>query len=312
VVLIAFLVLCACWSTTWYAIRLCLRGYPPLLGASLRFLLATLLLLLIAGLIRRGRTTPHSRSVHLALLGAGLANGLGYACIYLAERTLSGGTAAVICAASPFFTALMARLYGLEPFVLRRLLGVSLGFFGVTLMMADGGERGPEHLSAMLLCTLASALLWPLYGALLKRQAAAIHPVLSCSYLLFYTGLTLLVLGLLTGEVMPLLASVPLPAHLGLLYLTVVGSVLAWSLYLYLLRRMDLTVLATMGLVQPVLALLVDLVVGDTQLRPEGYLGALMVLSGVALAALQTNRGPAEGPRRSIRQTVAQELDPRC
>ncbi|MCS6912857.1 MAG: EamA family transporter [Myxococcales bacterium] len=302
--LVGFLVLCACWSTTWYAIRLCLTGYPPLLGAGLRFLLATVLLGGISLLWRRACTFPRGSGRHGALALSGLANGLGYACVYLAERTISGGTAAVIAASSPFFTALVARLFGLEPLVARRLLGVLIGFAGVTLMMADGWEQGTGHVGAMLLVVVASAVLWPLYGALLKRHAHTFNPLAGCTFFLGYTALTLLLLSLLGGERLPPLVQVPLVAHLGLFYLVIVGSVIAWTVYLWLLQRLDLTLLATMALIQPVLALGVDWLARDTQLRPEGYLGALLVLAGVGLAALKLPRAHT-GPQSALASSVA-------
>lgn len=313
VVALAFLVLCACWSTTWYAIRLCLQGYPPMWGATLRFALATVLMGAMVAVLRGPRAGTASlgeggRRLHLVLLCAGVANGLGYACVYLAERTISGGTAAVISATSPFFTAVAARLMGLEPFLARRLIGVGLGFAGVTIMMSEGISRSSAHLSAMLLVTLSSAVLWPLYGALLKRHACGVHPLLSCTYLLGYTALTLFVLSLLRGEPMPLLWRLPAMAHLGLFYLAIVGSVIAWTVYMWLLQRLDLTVLATMGLIQPVLALVLDWFAGDLgQLRMRGLFGAALVIAGVALAVLRNGglrfmvRRPAPDLQAEIR-----------
>lgn len=291
-VLLLFLVLCACWSTTWYAIRLCLQGYPPLWGASLRFLLAAALMALLMAAQQKGR--PRGRTVHIALLVSGIANGLGYALVYWAERSISGGTAAVISASSPFFTAVAARLYGLEPFVARRLIGVLVGFSGVALMMtdavvADGAGLGSHKLQAMLLVTVASAILWPLHGAVLKRHANHLPSITGCTYLLTYTALCLLGLCLLSNEHIPSPRAAPLQAHLGLLYLSLIGSVLAWTVYMWLLKRMDLTVLSTMSLIQPVLALVVDWLGSDAQLRPHGYLGAGLVLFGVMLAVLRVD-----------------------
>jgi drug/metabolite transporter (DMT)-like permease len=314
VVALAFLVLCACWSTTWYAIRLCLQGYPPVWGATLRFALAALLMGALVAFLRRQRAGlrpglagpaalgEEGRGLHLVFLGAGVANGLGYACVYLAERTISGGTAAVISATSPFFTAVAARLLGLEPFLARRLIGAVLGFAGVTIMMSEGLSRSGAHLSAMLLVTLASAVLWPLHGALLKRHACGVHPMLSCTYLLGYTALTLFVLSVTRGEPMPRIAQLPAVAHLGLFYLAVVGSVIAWTVYLWLLQRLDLTVLATMGLIQPVLALGLDWFAGDLgQLRLRGLFGAALVILGVALAVLRSG-----GLRVAVRRPAAE------
>lgn len=305
-VLLGFLVVCACWSTTWYAIRLCLRGYPPLYGASLRFLASALVIALGLALwsrLRRPSSAPAAvgegggalakpseravpRGPHRALVLAGVANGVAYAMLYLAEQTITGGTAAVISATSPFFTALVARLCGLERFVPRRLLGVLLGFAGVVVMMADGFDRSLTHVWAMVLVAFASAVLWPAYGVILKRCASAVPPLRASVTLLCWSGLTLLCLAVLRGEPFPTPLSYPLQAHLGLVYLALIGTIVAWSVYLWLLQRMDLTVLSTMGLIEPVLALAIDLVAGDAALGWRGYAGAALVLLGVGLAAL--------------------------
>lgn len=284
-VVLGFLVLCLCWSTTWQAIRYCLEGYPPLCGAALRFLLATVLLLMGLGVKRTSLRLPEGRRQHLALFAAGLVNGLGYACIYVAEQTLTGGTTAVICASSPLFTLLLARLFGLEPLLPQRLLGTALGLGGVSVLFADGLELGGGHFQAMLLAGVAAAVLWPLYGALLKRSAQNLPPLVSTCYFLFYTALTLVVLSLLKGEGLPNLRLAPWTAHLGLLYLSIIGSVLAWTLYLWLLKQLELSVLSTLGLIQPVMAVTVDLMLGTAQLRVRGYVGASLVLLGMALSA---------------------------
>lgn len=314
-IVIAFLVLCLCWSTTWQAIRMCLEGYPPLLGAALRFALATGLLasaVLVQGALRARRERGSwqgmlgplglrgGRGQHLAIAAAGVVNGLGYACVYLAEQKLSGGTTAVICASSPLFTLLIARLMRLEPVVPGRLLGTMLGLFGVFALFADGEQLGRGHLYAMLLAMCAAAVLWPLYGALLKRYAQDVPPLLSTSYFLLYTALSLAVLSLWRAEPMlsvALLRAAPPAAHAGLLYLALVGSVLAWTVYVWLLQRMDLSVLSTLGLIQPVLALAIDLLAGEAQLRLRGYIGATLVVLGMGLSVLASSRLGARAPR---------------
>jgi drug/metabolite transporter (DMT)-like permease len=283
--------LCLCWSTTWQAIRYCLEGYPPLLGAAVRFAIATALLLIWLVSSRTRRRTlllPGGRRQHLALLAAGVVNGLGYACVYLAEQTLTGGTAAVICASSPLFTLLLARLFGLEPLLPQRLFGMALGLGGVSVLFIDGLKLGTGHFHAMVLAATAAAILWPLYGALLKRSAQHLPPLVTTGYFLFYTALTLAILSLGRGESLPNLQAAPWTAHAGLLYLAIVGSVLAWSIYLWLLQRLDLSVLSTLGLIQPVMALAIDLLLGAAQLRLRGYLGASLVLIGMAISAWRT------------------------
>lgn len=293
-IVLAYLLLCLCWSTTWQAIRLCLQGYPPLFGAALRFLLATLLLVAVHFVVSARqqnlraavRSLVVTRRQHLALVGAGVFNGLGYACIYVGELTLSGGTTAVLCATSPLFTLLLARLLGLEPLLWRRLFGMTLGLFGTLLLFLDGLRLSHGHSQAMLLVLCAAAFMWPFYGALLKRYTSDLPPLISTTYFLFYTGLILAVASPLRGEPWPKLLSAPLSAHLGLLYLTVIGSVVAWTVFLWLLQRLDLSVVSTIGLLQPVVALGLDLLLGEAQLQPRGYLGSGLVIFGMALSTL--------------------------
>jgi drug/metabolite transporter (DMT)-like permease len=288
--ILGYLLLCLIWSTTWHAIRVCLTGYPPMYGASLRFLIATLLLLLIVRARKQSLRLPQGPKQHVALLIAGLVNGLGYACIYVSELTLSGGTAAVICAASPLFTLLVARMFGLEQLLLRRVFGMSLGLLGIGALFWEGQTLGTTQVHAMLFALTASAVMWPIYGALLKRYAGNLSPLVSTLYFLLYTALTLLVLAPLRGEALPHIAAAPAQAHLALVFLAVLGSVVAWSVYLALLRRMDLSVLSTLGLVQPVLALGLDVLLKETQLGMRGYLGALLVVAAMGLTTWPLRR----------------------
>lgn len=281
---LGFLLLCVIWSTTWQAIRVCLTGYPPFLGAGLRFLLAVAILAGLLVIRRRSFRLPGGSGQHLALFGAGVVNGLGYALVYVAEQTLSGGTTAILCASSPLFTLLFARLFGLEPLIPRRIAGMSIGLAGIALLFWDGQLFGPGQAKAMVWALLAAAVMWPLYGALLKRHAQNLPALVSTLYFLFYTALCLLVLAVLFGEPLTTFLSAPPKAHLALLYLAVSGSVVAWTVYLSLLRRIELSVLSTIGLLQPLLALALDFLLKQTQLGPRGYAGTVLVVAAMGLS----------------------------
>lgn len=292
---LAYVFCCLVWSTTWQAIRVCLLGYPPFFGAALRFLLATLIMGIACVLVlrRRGeglKALLPDRRAHLGILAAGLLNGLGYGCIYSAEQTLSGGTTAIVCAASPLFTLLAARLLGVEPLRWHRLFGLAIGVCGVGAIFWDGLRAGRDQFQAMLLAGMASVFIWPLYGALLKRYASGISTLVSTSYFLFYTSLILFALSVGRHESFTRFLSSPLKVHAAFAYLTIVGSVLAWSIYMWLLRHLDLSVLSTLGLVQPLLSLALDVALREAQLQPRGYVGAALVLIGMALTTQRLSK----------------------
>ena len=125
-------------------------------GASLRFLIAAALLLVVVRARKLPLRLPGGRPQHLALLIAGIVNGLGYACVYLAELKLSGGTTAIICASSPLFTLIVARMFGLEPLLLRRLLGMSIGLGGMAALFWEGQTLGDGQIRAMLFALVAA------------------------------------------------------------------------------------------------------------------------------------------------------------
>ena len=152
------------------------------------------------------------------------------------------------------------------------------------------GASSPPITEPMVLAGVAAAVLWPLYGALLKRWAQDLPPLVSTCYFLFYTAVMLVALSVVRGEPLPDLHAAPWTAHAGLLYLAVIGSVLAWTVYLWLLQRLDLSVLSTLGLIQPIIAVAIDLILGTAQLRLRGYLGASLVLLGMALSAWRRRR----------------------
>lgn len=304
---LAYLFLCLVWSTTWQFIRVSLTGYSPLVAATLRFALGTgmLFLLCLASALRRG---DHRRALglraglllpsarhHVLFALAGLLNGLGYACTYVAQKTLSAGLTAIICSSSPFFVLLLSWATRIETPRLDRGLGILLGVLGISVLFWEGASSGSAHLFAMLLVVATAALLWPVYSFILKRASLGLPPLLSTAYFLFYTSLTVAGIALLRGESIGALRAIPLSAHLAILYLAVVGSVLAWTTFLWLMQRVALSVLASIGLVQPVLIVVLDLFFKESRLDVRGLCGVLFVSIGMALTL---RRPQAAGPSR--------------
>ena len=312
---LGYLLLCLIWSTTWQAIRSCLTGSPPFFGAGLRFLGAVVVLLGVLAVQRRLLRLPGGLWQHLMFLIAGVVNGFGYALVYQAETQLTGGTTAIICATGPLFTAIAARLFGLEPLRLRRVAGMSIGLVGVGFLFWEGQTFGAAQVYAMVFALLAAAVVWPVYGALLKRHAQDVATLVSTLYFLFYSAVCLLLLSCLRQEPWTKFLEAPWQAHGALVFLAIWGSVVAWGVYLWLLRRLELSVLSTIGLVQPVLALVLDWVLEQQQLGPRGYVGVLLVLLAMALSLaplhrLRTRTNPST-PSTPSTMTKTSTLDSR-
>ncbi len=284
-----FALLCLIWSTTWAAIRVCEQGFSPLWGAALRFLLASAIL---AGLgVARGARSPRPRGARWGLPLAGLVNAVSYGLIYLAERRIPGGTAAVLGATNPFFVLAASAALGYERATLHKVAGLAVSFFGVVFLFHDGLSISEARALAMAEVLCAAAFLWPTYTFLLRRAGdAGVTPEAATRGFLGWTAL-FLTFGALVFEGRPTFSPAPAPV-VGLLYLAVIGSALAWSLFNHLLRVLPLSVLSTMLFIEPALALGVDWLLGEQAPRPAAFAGAMFVLGGVALVALGQARAP--------------------
>jgi drug/metabolite transporter (DMT)-like permease len=291
---LAYVVCALVWSTTWYAIRLCIGpgGYPVFLSAALRFTIAAALLgaAVLAG---AGRPLATRRQAGWIAV-AGLINTAGYALVYLAEKEISGGLAAVIYGTMPLVTGGLAAVTGTERLQARTVAGALVGLLGVGLIFHDRLAVSPGQAQSVLL-VLLSVVCASAYSVVLKRHVSAVNPIASTAAFFPVTAAGLWALAL-SLERQPLPWPPP-PAPTGaLLYLAVFGSVLTFAAYFHLVAHVRLSVVTTLVLVEPVLALAVDaLLERRVQLSPVTYLGAALTAAGVVVGLLGGG-APAPGP----------------
>ena len=289
----AYAVCALIWGTTWFAIRVCMGpgGYPPFMGAALRFAVALAVLGALAafGLVGRG---PATRRARLWVILAGVLCGVGYGLIYAAETRISGGLAAVIFGTLPLMTALSTFLAGTERPRGTFLLGSALALGGIAVIYGDRINASVSQAIGLTL-VFASVCVCALYNLILKRHASDTDPLATNIPFLGAAGVALAAHAFIQERQLPPWPPALAPT-LALLYLAVLGSVVTFGLYFYLLRRMSLTAVSTLVFVEPVIALLID--AGweqEIRLGPRSYLGAALTLLGVAVSLLLDRRSPA-------------------
>jgi drug/metabolite transporter (DMT)-like permease len=228
---------------------------PPLLAAAFRFFSAGALLAAVLVLRRGPRVLRLSRAelagasfVGLALLLGG--NGM----VMLGQREVPSGLAALIIAVVPLWVIVLRLLFA-ERVRRGTLAGVALGFAGVAVLVAPRGLTGEVPLGGMLLLIAAGAS-WASGSYLSRRLRLPRDPFVSTAAQLVAGGLGLAVVGLLVGE-----AGLLAGAHfstasvLGLGYLILFGSILAYTAYTWLLQHAPVSQVATYAYVNPVVAI---------------------------------------------------------
>jgi drug/metabolite transporter (DMT)-like permease len=236
------------WGSTYLAIRVTDRTMPPLLMSSVRFLIAGTALYVFAS---RGRARPTLREWGAAaIVGAALLL-VGNGGVAWAETRLESGLAALIVAIIPLWVAVMDRFFFGRRLSRTAVIGLVIGFAGVALLVRPGG--GGDAFAALALVVTTSA--WA-GGSLYARGATLPEsPLLAAAMQMLMASVFLAVAGLALGEASDVHASSfatkPLIAFA---YLVVVGSLIAFSAYAWLLKNVRISVVSTYAFVNPVVA----------------------------------------------------------
>ncbi len=282
-VVLSYIACALIWGTTFFAIRACIGdgGYPTYLAAAIRFVIAAAILGAIV-LVGWARPAPRGARAWAWLICAGLINFVGYALVYRAEEQITGGLACVIYGTAPLMMAVMAAATGTEKVARAAVAGALVSLAGIALIYWDRLDKGSASQATGVLLMLGAVLMSTTYNIIFKRHAAGQHPMATNAVFLGTTALAMSVFTLIV-ERQPIPWPPPVVPTLAVLYLAIVGSVVAFASYFYLLQRVRLMTLSTLVLVQPVIALVVDSLWEAQQITPLAYLGAGITLGGVGV-----------------------------
>lgn len=293
-VIVAWLVLCLIWSSTWLAIKIGLADLPPISFCAIRFVIAALILFAIC--LGRFSIFPGRPSDYgfLAVTGL-LVFTVNYGLLFWGEQHISSGLAAVLQATIPSFGLIFAHFHlpG-EKMKWERALGALLALGGVAIICARVLHvEGTMPLRGGIAIVIGAAS--TSYGnVLIKARRASFPPAVIAAWQMVFGLIPLLLIGL-WFEGSPLHFHWTKTAVACLLYLAIVGSVIAFLLFYWLMPRMAVTNLLTISLITPPAAIGLGWLVEGEALSPWALAGAAFVLIGVALILWKTARGTGEG-----------------
>ncbi|MEW9624547.1 drug/metabolite exporter YedA [Rhodanobacter geophilus] len=278
---LGLLALYVIWGSTYLCIRFALASWPPFLLAGVRFLIAGALLF---GYLRlRGVAPPTGRQWRNAAVVGTLLLGLGNGLVCFAEERVSSGIAAVAVASMPLFAALFGRWYGHRP-NRRETLGLLIGFAGV-IVLNLGGDLSGSRIAALALLVAAAA--WAFGSVWSKQQDMPAGPMNTAAQMLC-GSVALLLMGFGGGERLP--AHPALHANLALAYLVVVGSLIGFSAYLYVLKHARPVLATSYAYVNPPVAVLFGMLLAGEHIGPLEVAGMAVILLGVVAITLARQR----------------------
>jgi len=271
------------WGSTYFAIRIGLDGYPPFLMGGLRYLVASAL---FYGFLRwRGHAAPSAAQWRNAAVLGVLMLVLGNGLVNFAEQTVDTGLAAIAIASMPLWTGMFSAFKGRHPSRLE-WLGLGLGFAGVVwLNVGSTMHAGLPGMIALLVAPMAWA-----FGSVWSRDRDLPSPFMSTAAQMVCGGVGMVVLGLSVGERIHTLPS--WSSTLAVIYLALMGSIVAFSAYVWLLQNVRPALATSYAYVNPPIAVLLGaLLLGE---KVDAHvIGAMAVILVGVLIITRAKARPA-------------------
>lgn len=284
---LALAAICIIWGTTYTAIKFAVRDFPPFLLVGIRQTLAGLLLLGTA--FAQGKTRVPDRSYVLKQGLTGLATitgGNGF--ITWAMQYVSSGLSAVIGSLTPVFVVIINLAWrGTERINAYVISGVLLGFGGLGIIFSEGWKDfgNPAYSWGIAGC-FASCITWSLGTVMSKRfNRMEVSPMMNAGLQITAGGLG--------GFAMSALFDTSHDIHHtaqgwgSVAYLAVIGSALAFTLYMFVLKHLSATVSSLYTYINPVVAILLGWLLLGEHLNWMEAVGMVVTIVGVWLV----NRG---------------------
>ncbi|MBK7140501.1 MAG: EamA family transporter [bacterium] len=279
--LIVYLILCLIWGSTWIAIKLGLSDAPPLWAASIRFIIAVLILGTIV--LMKRYPLPKSWREYLRMGHPGIyMYGASYALIYFGELYINSALASVLFGSFPFFVAMLSyySLPGEKKTSMLGWLGMLVGFIGVVLISYDSLQTS-SHLFLGTMLTLLGSFVSAVGLMFHKRHCAETNIYVAAVVQMLFGGILLVVSALIFEDITALKISA---TSIGsILYLAIFGTAVAFIGYYWLLTKMRTVTVSLIGFVTPLVAILIGVYMFDEQLSLLVLVGAALILSGIAL-----------------------------
>ncbi len=278
--IVVFIVLSLIWGSTWLFVKIGLAVLPPFTFAGLRFGSAAVLLWAIARM--RKSVIPNTWAEWRVIVWVGLTGmSINYGLIFWGGKYISSGLSAVLQAMIPAFGLVLAHYFlPNEKITLRKTLGIATGIVGVALIFSNQFKLAGTMALAGSAALLLSALMVAVTNIIVKAHARAIDPIVMAAGQMTVGVIPLFVVGAI-WEGSPFQFAWNRTAALSLLYLVVIGSTLAFVLFYWLIRQVDVTKTMLISLITPVIAVALGMTMLGEQLTWQIAVGTLLILAGV-------------------------------
>jgi drug/metabolite transporter (DMT)-like permease len=292
-IIAAFATLYVVWGSTYIAIAIAINSIPPFLMAGARFFIAGIILYAWCRL--RKQATPGLSSLGKLSLSGILMPFFGTTSLVWVEQYLPSGFAAIIVATLPLWFVLLDKRHWKFNFTNKWIItGFLVGFAGVLLLFLDGqtmGFGGDRMKLISFFVLTGGTILWAIGSLYTKYTPMEGSPAMKAAIQMTTAGLCSLLVGLATGEQHKLhLDNITMDSILALAYLVVMGSLVAYMAYVWLLEVRPPSLVGTYAYVNPGVAVFLGWMIANEAVTGRQVIALVIILAGVVLVNLSKEK----------------------
>lgn len=269
------------WGSTYLAIRFGIESFPPFMMAGVRFTIAGVILYVVMRFL--GAPNPDRQQWQGAAIVGLLLPALGNGTVCYVQQTVSSSVAALSIATAPIWMAVFSSIWG-HKIVAKEWLGIAIGLAGIVLLNLGGSFSG-DFMSAFLL--IFAAATWS-FGSVWSKHLAMPQGLMASAAQMLAGGVALLVASAIAGESWP--QTVSTKSWGALLFLIVLGSLVAYSAYQYLLHTVRPLVASSNTFINPMVAFVLGIWLAGEYVTRSELIALAVILVGVFLVLSATQQ----------------------
>ncbi|MBU0558591.1 MAG: EamA family transporter [Bacteroidetes bacterium] len=277
-----FTLICLLWGSTWLAIRVGLDSLTPIFSAGVRFSLASLFIYSMMRIKGIG-IQKDPVAVKLYIIMGIFSFVIPFGLVYWAEQFIQSGLASILFGVFPFAVIIFSRIAIPEDKVgSYKILGVGLGFGGIILIFSEGLSIDFSNDFWGMIAIVISAVMQAVIAVMMKKYGRQLNPLSMNLAPVMIAGAIMVPAGLLFEDTSRLVFDSK--AIFSVTYLAFFGTLLTFTTYYWLMRRMNVVILSLSSFITPIVAVILGYLILDEYLTQRHLIGSALVLIGILLA----------------------------
>lgn len=285
-IILGYVLICLIWGSTWLAIRASLESLTPFISGGVRFLLASVFILILMK-VRGVSLQKDKESIRLYWLMGFMSFVIPFGLVYWAEQFVPSGLASVLFGVYPFFVAIFSYLRMPDEVIGKlKIIGMSLGFIGIVVIFSDSFSTDFSNLFLGMVAVAISGIMQAWIAVTLKKSGKHLNP-LSMNFIpMLIAGVTGLTIGLLAEDLSYI--KINQTAVVSVLYLAFFGSLITFTVFYWLMKKINVIMLSFTAFITPIIALILGWIIYHEILTTQHLLGSILVLVGLLTANLDS------------------------